>query len=110
MPPDFGGDCEGKMIEPTFKYLSAAQICELRGCKQSKFYDDIKAGLFPAGERLGTNTVRWRSDVVAAWLDDQSRNAKAMADEAARKAKDRALLGVEAKRRKAQQRALAGAA
>lgn len=97
------------MIEPTFKYLSAAQVCEFRGCKRTTLYEDIKAGNFPAGERLGANTVRWRSDVVAGWLEQQSRNASSLAEEATKKAKARAQLAVEGKRRKAQERAaLAG--
>lgn len=96
-------------IEPKFKYLSAAQVCEFRGCGLSKFYGDIKAGRFPAGESLGANTVRWRSDVVADWLEEQSRNAKTLTEEATKKAKARAQLAVEGKRRKAQERAaLAG--
>lgn len=93
------------MIEPKFKYLSAAQVCEFRGCKYTKLYDDIKAGLFPAGERLGANIVRWRSDVVASWLEEQSRNSAALAADATKKAKDRARLAVEGKRRKAVERA-----
>jgi predicted DNA-binding transcriptional regulator AlpA len=112
MPPNLGGESEGKMtIEPTFRYLTAAQVCEFRGCKNTKLYDDIKAGVFPAGERLGTTTVRWRSDVVAAWLEAQSNNAAALAEEATEKARARAHLAVEGKRRKAQERAeLAGRA
>lgn len=93
------------MIEPKFKYLSAAQVCDYRGCKSTKLYDDIKSGVFPAGERLGTNTVRWRSDVVAAWLDEQSRNAATLAEDATKKAKERARLAVEGKRHKAIERA-----
>jgi len=92
-------------IEPKFKYLSAAQVCEYRGCKLTKLYDDIKAGKFPAGERLGVTTVRWRSDVVAAWMEEQSRNATALAEDAAKKAKERAYRAVEGKRRKAAERA-----
>lgn len=97
-------------IEPTFRYLSAAQVCEYRGCGISKLYADINAKRFPAGERLGTNTVRWRSDVVAVWLEEQSRNAAAMAETAAKKAKERSRLAVEGKRRKkAEREALAAA-
>ena len=88
------------MIEPKWKYMSAEEVCNCRGCKKTKLYGDIKAGLFPIGERLGMNTVRWRSDVVAAWLEERSRNAVAMSDEAGRKAQERAQRAVEGRRRK----------
>lgn len=95
------------MIEPTFKYLSASQVCGFRCCGKTRLYDDIKAGLFPAGERLGANTVRWRSDVVAKWLEEQSRNASTLAEEASAKARARAQLAVAGRRRKAAERAAA---
>ncbi len=93
------------MIEPQYRYLSAAQVCEYRSCGKTKLYDDIQAGRFPPGERHGVNTVRWRSDVVAAWMDEQSRNAAAIAEQAAKKARERALRAVAGKRRKAAERA-----
>lgn len=98
------------IVEPTFRYLCAAQVCEYRGCGLSKLYDDIQAGRFPAGERLGVNSVRWRSDVVAAWLEAQSRNAAATAADAAATAKARAMRAVEGRRRKAAERAALAAA
>jgi len=98
------------MIEPKFRYLSAAQVCEFRGCKTTKLYDDIKAGRFPAGERLGTNTVRWRSDVVAEWMDRVSQEASALAAETSQKVAERSRLGVEARRRKAAERLAQGSA
>ncbi|MDP1591681.1 MAG: hypothetical protein Q8M07_28245 [Prosthecobacter sp.] len=93
------------MIEPKFKYIPAAKVCEYRGCGLSKLYADIKDGRFPAGERHGANTVRWRSDVVAAWLEEQSLNAAAIAEEAGKVAKARAMLAVAGRRRKAAERA-----
>lgn len=93
------------MIEPQFKYLNFRQVAEYRGISISTLYADVAAGRFPAGERLGANTVRWRSDVVAAWLEELSRNSATLADEATKKAKDRARLAVEGKRRKAAERA-----
>lgn len=92
-------------IEPKFRYISAAEFRKLLGCGNFKFYDDLKKGLIPPGERLGVNTVRWRSDVVAQHLEERSHNAAAIAEEVAKKAKARSMLAVEAKRRKAAERA-----
>lgn len=93
------------MIEPSFRYLSAREVAEYRGCSIATFYNDIKEGRWPPGERLGANTVRWRSDVVAGLLEEQSRSSKVRAEEGARKARERALMAVEGKRRKAAERA-----
>jgi len=93
------------MIEPKFRYLNFRQVAEYRGISVATVYADIAAGRFPAGERLGANTVRWRSDVVANWLEQQSLNASTIAEEVSRKAKERSRLAVEGKRRKAAERA-----
>lgn len=93
------------MIEPQFKYLNFRKVAEYRGCSVSTLYGDVAAGRFPAGERLGANTVRWRSDVVADWLEKQSLNAAASAEELSKKAKERARLAVEGKRKKIAERA-----
>lgn len=100
---------EGKMIEPKFRYLNFRQVAEYRGCSVSTVYNDIAAGRMPAGERLGANTVRWRSDVIAEWLEQQSKNAATLAGEAEKKVKERARLAVEGRRRKAAERAVMAA-
>ncbi|MCK9382119.1 MAG: AlpA family phage regulatory protein [Sulfuritalea sp.] len=98
------------MIEPQFRYLNFRQVAGYRGCSVSTLYNDIAESRFPAGERLGANTVRWRSDVVAAWLEEQSRNSATISEEITKKAKARTHLAVEGKRRKAQERAALAAA
>ena len=60
------------MKEPSFRYIDRPEICVLRGCGRTKQIQDEKSGYFPPGERHGMRTVKWRSDVVAKWLEEPS--------------------------------------
>lgn len=75
------------MIEPQFRYMSRSEICGLRGCGETKQREDEKAGRFPPGELLSPKMRRWRSDVVAQWLEDESARAKTVATELAEQAR-----------------------
>jgi prophage regulatory protein len=57
-----------------FRYLRRAEVLNLRACSYSTLYRDIKAGRFPAPYRLGSNSVRWRSDEVEAWLANRPKS------------------------------------
>lgn len=86
--------------EPTWRYMTREEVCKLRGVGRTRQYEDESSGRFPPGERLGMRTIRWRSDVVAAWLDAESQRAReASKDIAARQSKS-AMRGVEARRNK----------
>ena len=88
------------VIEPSFRYIDRAEICRLRGISKTKQYEDERSGYFPAGERHGYHTLRWRSDVVAKWLDAESKRlAESSADTLARQVKA-SKNGVEANRKK----------
>lgn len=88
------------IAEPTFRYLDRAEICHLRGVGKTKQYEDELDGRFPPGERLGMRTVRWRSDVVAAWLEAESERAQGASETIAARQSESAKRGVEARRQK----------
>lgn len=50
------------------EFVSARQIIELVGYTHVTLFNHIKAGHLPAGERLGPKKVRWRREVVEAYL------------------------------------------
>ncbi len=88
------------MNEPRFRYLDRAEICHLRSIGKTKQYEDEKSGKFPAGERHGMRTIRWRSDVVAQWLDQESRRVSEFSGEIEKRQSESAKKGVETKRQK----------
>jgi predicted DNA-binding transcriptional regulator AlpA len=86
--------------EPTWRYMARDEVCKLRGVGRTRQYEDEKDGRFPPGERHGMRTIRWRSDVVAAWLEAESQRAReASQDIAARQSKS-AERGVEVRQNK----------
>lgn len=89
------------MNEPKFRYIDRAEICHLRGIGKTKQFEDERAGRFPPGERLGMRCVRWRSDVVAAWLEAESERAQGASQEIAARQSVSARRGVEARRQRA---------
>jgi predicted DNA-binding transcriptional regulator AlpA len=88
------------MQEPTFRYIDRAEVCRLRGIGKTRQFQDEKDGKFPAGERHGLRIVRWRSDVVARWMDAESERVQGQFSEIAERASQIARVGVEAKRKK----------
>lgn len=86
--------------EPSWRYIDRAEVCRLRGIGKTKQFQDEKDGIFPAGERHGLRTVRWRSDVVARWMENESQRAQGQNEKIERRAQEIAHLGVEAKRTK----------
>ncbi len=55
-----------------FKYLDYPQVCELVGLTKSPIRERIKAGTFPAPVALSARCVRFRSDLIARWMEEQS--------------------------------------
>ena len=99
------------MRVPEWHYLTRGDICALRKVGRTRQYEDEKAGRFPPGERHGMRTIRWRSDVVAAWLEADSARAQGDSESLLRRQSESARAGVEAKRAKHAKRhsaALAG--
>lgn len=86
--------------EPSWRYIDRAEVCRLRGIGKTKQFNDEKDGTFPAGERHGLRTVRWRSDVVARWMENESQRVQGLQGEIARRAQESAQKGVAAKREK----------
>lgn len=56
-----------------FKYLDYPQVCELVGLSKTPIRSRIKAGTFPAPVALSSRCVRFRSDQVAQWMEDQAK-------------------------------------
>ena len=84
--------------EPSFRYIDRAEICRLRGIGKTKQFEDERNGRFPPGERHGMRTIRWRSDVVARWLNEESERQQAAADAVRRRQSESAAEGVKARR------------
>jgi predicted DNA-binding transcriptional regulator AlpA len=88
------------VLEPTWRYLTRDEVCELRGVRRTKQYEDEKAERFPPGERHGMRTIRWRSDVVAKWMEDESQRKQAASADMLKRQSESAAIGVEKRREK----------
>ena len=87
--------------ELSFRYVTRKEICHLRGCSISKQYADEAAGLFPKGERHGMRMVRWRSDVIAKFLEDLSLKSEEVSERLLEKSRKIGRDGAKAKKQKA---------
>jgi predicted DNA-binding transcriptional regulator AlpA len=88
------------MNEPTFRYMPRDEICSIRGVGRTKQIEDEKAGRFPAGERLSVRMIRWRSDIVARWIEAESARAQAASNDLAVKAKEKTGPAIEGRQKK----------
>ena len=86
--------------EPSWRYIDRAEVCRLRGIGRTKQFKDEKDGTFPSGERHGLRTIRWRSDVVAKWMENESARATERFLEISKRASQSAQKGVESRRKK----------
>jgi predicted DNA-binding transcriptional regulator AlpA len=91
---------DGSMKTPTWHYMTRAEVCAVRRVGRTHQYEDEKSGRFPPGERLGMRTIRWRSDVVAAWLEAESERAQGASKAIAARQSKSAKPGVIARRQK----------
>jgi len=91
---------DGSMKTPTWHYMTRAEICAVRRVGRTHQYEDEKSGRFPPGERHGMRTIRWRSDVVAAWLEAESQRAREASQDIAVRQSKSAERGVEARQNK----------
>ena len=92
-----------------FIYLSINDVCVAAGdIGNSTLYTYINKGEFPPPEKLGSRSL-WRSDVVAAWLENKSAQAAAERDERTQVARVAAQRMVDARVRR-QTQAMRGAA
>lgn len=46
-------------------------VCTMVGLSKSQIYRLIRAGQFPAGISLGTNSVAWPAEQVHAWIAEK---------------------------------------
>lgn len=56
------------MTEPTFRYLTVAEVIAATSLSRATIYRYIEKGAFPAPVRIGPNRTGWRSDAVDAWM------------------------------------------
>lgn len=48
--------------------LRLPSVCAMVGLSKSQIYRLIRAGEFPAGIRLGANSVAWPAELVNVWI------------------------------------------
>lgn len=80
-----------------FVYLDKRDICAARKVSASTLYEMIKAGECPAPEKHGTRSL-WRSDVIAKWLEEQTKKARAEGEARAKASAEKARSMVSARR------------
>ncbi|NIM32079.1 MAG: AlpA family phage regulatory protein [Pseudomonas stutzeri] len=51
--------------------LRLPSVCAMVGLSKSQIYRLIRAGEFPAGISLGTNSVAWPAEQVHAWIAEK---------------------------------------
>lgn len=51
--------------------LRLPNVCAMVGLSKSQIYRLIRAGQFPAGISLGTNSVAWPAEQVHAWIAEK---------------------------------------
>jgi len=88
-----------------FVYLRAQDVANAAAISKPTLYRKVAAGELPQGELLGPGTRRWRSDVIAAWLESISAAAASNRDGADEHIQQRARISVAARRKKAEERA-----
>lgn len=49
---------------PPRRSLNLEEVCSILGCRPSKLYADIKAGIVPSPFRIASRAVRWDSDEI----------------------------------------------
>lgn len=89
------------MNKPEIELLPFARVSKQVGLGRSSLYQRIKEETFPRPVSLGAHCVRWRSDEIAAWIDDQTIRADAVQANA-----ERAKKASSARRNKAKQTAV----
>lgn len=62
------------MQSAPFKYLDYPQVCELVGLTKTPIRERIKAGTFPAPVAFSSRCVRFRSDQVTQWMEEQAKS------------------------------------
>lgn len=82
---------------PTWKYLKTSEVCELLGRGRTWLWRQVRDGKFPQPDRLGSS-VRFRSDVVAGAMEQQSAQAAQLREQSEAAARKLSALGVEARR------------
>ncbi len=54
---------------PAESLLRLPEVEAVVGLKKSKIYSLLQEGLFPAPDRLGPRSVRWKASAVQEWID-----------------------------------------
>jgi prophage regulatory protein len=64
------------MSQKDITLLDIEAVAARLGMGKTTIHAKIKAGAFPQPVRLSANCVRWRSDEVAAWIDQATQKAR----------------------------------
>ncbi len=52
--------------------ISIKKVCGLLGISRATIYRNMANGIFPKPIALGPRTVRWRIEVITAWVDERA--------------------------------------
>ena len=54
-----------------YELLNARQVCAFVGLSRTTLYELLGKGAFPKPVRITPHTPRWRSDVLARWIEER---------------------------------------
>lgn len=83
-----------------FIYLPVSAVSNAIGRSVQTIYKLIAAGKFPQGDLIDTNTRRWRSDVISAWLEETAARSAAERETSDQHIRKRAQASIDARRPK----------
>ena len=64
-------------MDENLTFVNMQGLCKLTGLTRNTVYRRIRSGDFPKPFYIGERSPRWRSDVVAAWMERVSAAARA---------------------------------
>ena len=67
---DNGGDQEMQRI------MRLPEVLGMIGMRRSWLFDEIKAGRFPAGIKLGVRARGWTVESIEAWLEERAEQSR----------------------------------
>lgn len=98
-------DVSGGAVPPglPFVYLPIKAVASAVGRSVPTLYKLIASGKFPQGDLIDANTRRWRSNVVARWLEETAAKADAEREHSDAHIKRRAQTSITARRNRSAQ-------
>ena len=64
-------------MDENLTFVTMKGLCKLTGLTRNTIYRRIRSGEFPQPFYIGERSPRWRSDVVAVWMENVSSTAVA---------------------------------